>query len=269
MRSQVLRARPLEPGYNGITRIGEPGYDTGISFGILRLRAGERFERELARETAVLLLHGAISGSVGGIPFSAARSSLFDETPTALHAAAGAKLTISAAGEAELALFEVANQRPFSPLVFDRRNMAELERRGKGQLRDAAFRLVRTIFDLRNRPDTALVLGEVVTLPGRWSSYPPHHHPQPEIYHYRFDRPSGFGFCELGEEAARLRHGDTLKIAPGADHAQVSAPGYAMYYLWVIRHLDGDPYRTPEFTEAHRRLLAPGVEVWHPKEDEA
>ena len=38
-----------------------------------------------------------------------------------------------------------------------------------------------------------MVLGEVVNLPGKWSSYPPHHHPQPECYFYRFDKPMGFG----------------------------------------------------------------------------
>jgi len=126
---------------------------------------------------------------------------------------------------------------------------------------------VRTIFDFRNRPQARLVLGEVVTLPGRWSSYPPHHHPQPEIYHYRFSQPSGFGFSEAGGGVVRVRHGDTLKIPPGADHAQVAAPGYPMYYLWVIRHLDGNPYRKPEFTESHRWLLDPGVKAWRPKED--
>ena len=38
-----------------------------------------------------------------------------------------------------------------------------------------------------------MVLGEVLNLPGKWSSYPPHHHPQPEVYFYRFDYPDGFG----------------------------------------------------------------------------
>ena len=70
-----------------------------------------------------------------------------------------------------------------------------------GQVGGACLRLVRTIFDRTNAdPNAELVLGEVITLPGRWSSYPPHHHPQPEIYHYRFTHPQGYGHAELGED---------------------------------------------------------------------
>jgi 5-deoxy-glucuronate isomerase len=45
---------------------------------------------------------------------------------------------------------------------------------------------------------------------------------------------------------------DVLAIEPGLDHAQTAAPGYHMYYLWVIRHLDQDPYTGFEYTETHR-----------------
>jgi 5-deoxy-glucuronate isomerase len=140
--------------------------------------------------------------------------------------------------------------------------MAENEHRGRGLLDDTAYRLVRTIFDCRNRPEAVLVLGEVVSFPGRWSSYPPHHHPQPEIYHYRFTEPQGYGHAELGDEVLKIRHGDTLKILDRKDHAQVAAPGYGMYYVWVIRHLPGEPYQTPEFTEEHRWLLQADAPVW-------
>jgi 5-deoxy-glucuronate isomerase len=127
------------------------------------------------------------------------------------------------------------------------------------------LRLVRTLFDHSNsHPDAELVLGEVVTLPGRWSSYPPHHHPQPEIYHYRFDRPEGFGHAELGETVLKVRHNDTVRILAGNDHAQCAAPGFAMYYSWVIRHLSGNPYTVPEFTEAYRWTMAPDAPYWRP-----
>lgn len=29
---------------------------------------------------------------------------------------------------------------------------------------------------------------------------------------------------------------------PGKAHQQVAAPGFTMYYVWMIRHLDGDPW---------------------------
>jgi 5-deoxy-glucuronate isomerase len=95
-------------------------------------------------------------------------------------------------------------------------------------------------------------VGEVVSLPGRWSSYPPHHHAQPEIYYYRFDPPQGYGHAELGDEVFKVHQHDLLRITAGNDHAQAAAPGYHMYYLWAIRHLDGNPYTGFEYTETHK-----------------
>jgi len=69
----------------------------------------------------------------------------------------------------------------------------------QGQVGDACYRFVRTFFDRRKQIRGRAGAGEVVTMPGRWSSYPPHHHPQPEIYHYRFTLPQGFGL-RAGEQ---------------------------------------------------------------------
>ena len=112
------------------------------------------------------------------------------------------------------------------------------------------------------------MLGEVVTFPGGWSSYPPHHHAQPEIYHYRFTAPQGFGHAELGERVMKVRPYDTIKIPAGLDHAQCAAPGYGMYYSWVIRHLAGDRYTVPEFTEEHAWTMQPGRRSGGPASDE-
>jgi 5-deoxy-glucuronate isomerase len=35
-----------------------------------------------------------------------------------------------------------------------------------------------------------------------------------------------------------------------------------MYYLWVIRHLPGRPYKGFEFTPAHQWLLDPKNQGW-------
>lgn len=250
-------------GYTAITERADAA--VGIDFGILKLEAGGRHEGDGSLEEAWLLLEGEATFSYDGREVEVARRSLFDEDPYALHFAAGSEAAVEARGDCELALCRVENERRFDTLLFDGGSMLESEHRGKGLLQDAAYRIVRTIFDGRNRPEARLVLGEVVNFPGRWSSYPPHHHAQPELYHYRFTEPRGYGHCELGDEVLKVRRYDTVRILDGRDHPQVAAPGYGMYYIWVIRHLPGDPYTVPEFTADHRWLCEADARIWEPE----
>ena len=55
-----------------------------------------------------------------------------------------------------------------------------------------------------------------------------------------------------------------ITIRAGNDHAQAAAPGYGMYYAWVIRHLPGQPYGVPEFTAEHAWTMQPGARIWAP-----
>ena len=65
-------------------------------------------------------------------------------------------------------------------------------------MREASTRIVRTIFDLSNATDAKLVLGEVISYPGKWSSYPPHHHPQPEVLSLSLFTRAGIQLCRFG-----------------------------------------------------------------------
>ena len=71
-------------------------------------------------------------------------------------------------------------------------------------------------------------------MPGRWSSYPPHHHPQPEIYHYRFTMPQGYGHRRDWRPVVKVRHMIRSEFRLGSIMRQCAAPGYGMYYSWVI-----------------------------------
>ena len=63
----------------------------------------------------------------------------------------------------------------------------------------------------------------------------------------------------------KLRQNDTVKILNSVTHPQITAPGYAMYYLWVIRHLDGNPYITPTFVPEHLWVTDPNAKIWPDK----
>ena len=63
----------------------------------------------------------------------------------------------------------------------------------------------------------------------------------------------------------KVRSGDTLKIPPNMDHGQAAAPGYGMWYLWVVRHLPNLPYAGFEHDPTHAWMLDPAQQGWSPK----
>ena len=173
----------------------------------------------------------------------AERASMLEEPPAALHLCGGAECTIEAlAPHTELAIFGTDNEAVFEPRFVPASGITEGAISVPG-LDGTADRSLRTACDDESAPYSNLAVGEVINQPGRWSSYPPHHHPHPEIYHYRFFPPGGFGYCGHGRGVYRVEDGDTAAIEPGAPHPQVAAPGYTMIYLWAIRHLEGDRFR--------------------------
>jgi 5-deoxy-glucuronate isomerase len=230
----------------------------------MRLGPTKVFDVRSKKESAWVLLKGAARVEFGGKRATVRRENPFDEGPSVVHLGPGEAATFRGMGAgAEFAAAFTSNRRKFEPRLFFPSEIVP-EYRGSGLVQGACLRNVRLVFDQKIRPESNLVLGEVVNYPGRWSSYPPHHHPQPEIYHYRFSEPDGYGHAELGDDVFKVRSCDTISIPPGLDHAQVSAPGYAMYYLWVIRHLPGKPYRGFTFAREHKWTLDPKKQGWIP-----
>jgi 5-deoxy-glucuronate isomerase len=97
-------------------------------------------------------------------------------------------------------------------------------------------------------PAERLMICEVLTPSGNWSSYPPHKHdtdnPPVEVdleetYYYRFGAPEAYGLQRLygpgdrGDQALTVRHGDLVLVRSGY-HPFVSAYGYDAYYLNVL-----------------------------------
>ncbi len=271
--SPALLHRPpggFPRGFTAVTSRTEPAAtavpDLNIDFGLLRPQAGAEIRETHALESVWVLLRGAAELEWEGRTATVARKGFFDEPPTALHLGPETSVRIRAQSEDnEWAIVRTENDRRFPARLYQPADLAA-EYRGAGLVQNACVRNVRLIFDRTTRPESNLVLGEVVNYPGRWSSYPPHHHDQPEIYHYRFTEPQGYGHAELGDDVLKVRDGDTVVIPPGRDHAQVSAPGYGMYYLWMIRHLPGNPYTGFTFAEEHKWTLDPARQGWRPSD---
>lgn len=259
----IHHAGEFDAGYTSLVDERDPVLAPGLEFGIRVLAPRERMRGAADREAAWLLLSGEVDVAIDGRRERVVRRSLFEECPTTLHVAAGAEVAMEAVDRVEWAVVRATNPHPFETRLIRPSDCAR-ERRGRGLAQGACEREVRTVFDRTSRPESSFVVGEVLNLAGRWSSYPPHRHPQPEIYHYRFSEPQGYGHAEVGEQVFRVRSGDTLKIPAGHGHAQVAAPGYAMWYLWAVRHLDGAPYTGFETEPEHAWVLDPARAGWRP-----
>lgn len=249
-----------------VTREGEGPLDVGVDFSVVKMRAAEKITQASKKEAAWVLLSGRARVVVGKEYVEVTRASLFDDRPWTFSVPGGERIGIEAlSDDVEWAALHATNETAFAPRIFAPDDVQN-EARGKGLAQDASLRTVRLVFDANIHPESALVVGEVVNLPGRWSSYPPHHHAQPELYHYRFTQPQGYGHAELGDDVFKVRQYDTLKILDGRDHPQCAAPGYGMYYLWVVRHQPGAKYTGFVFDRDHEWVLDPKQQGWSPKE---
>lgn len=262
---RIRQNEPLKAGYNEITTIDETVDNTMMDFGILKLLKGQLEISSEKKERAFLLISGEVKFEWEGYSETIERKSCFDNDPTVLHVPQDTMVTITGISEnSEICITKTMNEKIFEPRLYREEECAS-ELRGMGTMKETSTRIVRTVFDYSNAKHSNLVVGEVIDYPGKWSSYPPHYHPQPEIYFYKFNPENGYGFCELGEDVVKLKNNDTVKILDNATHPQTTAPGYAMYYIWVIRHLDGNPYITPTFVPEHLWVTDPDAKIWPDK----
>lgn len=260
---RINQEKPFNYGYNPITTIDEKEDNTRMDFGILKLSKGQtETDFEDDKEILFLLIQGEVTFEWEGNRETVKRASCFDEDPFVLHVPRKVKVTIKGESEdAEISVSKTDNDRDFQAKLYTQEECRS-EHRGAGTMNEASTRIVRTVLDYSNGKHSNLVIGEVIDYPGKWSSYPPHHHPQPEIYFYKFNPENGYGFCELGDEVVKVKQNSTTKIINDATHPQTTAPGYAMYYIWVIRHIDGNPYITPIFVPEHLWVTKPDAEMW-------
>lgn len=208
------------------------------------------------KECAVLLLSGKVRFKAEDkIDEICERKNPFEKKPFAIHFSRNTRVKIEALENSEIIIQKTDNERTWEPVFYSPDNCLYQEF-GKGQWGGAGHRIVSTVFDLDNAPYSNMVMGEVFNQPGKWSSYPPHHHPQPEVYYYCFDHPHGFGVGFEGDTPYKTENGSCLCIRGGNAHQQVTAPGYEMYYVWMIRHLENNPWDKTRIYEKEHEWLA-------------
>ncbi len=243
LHESVVRARKLAPDQGGemvaFTRQ-EAGWEW-MSFAVTRLLPGQTKEARASGEEMVLLWlggrciadWGAGRESVGG------REDVFDGLPYALYLPDDHRVTIKAETVCEIAECRVPSKAMLEPFLVKPADVASNLRGGEN-----ASRQIVEVID-SSFPADKLVVFEVYTPGGNWSSYPPHKHdvhqpPQEvdldEIYYYRMRNGRGFALQNLypadrsRDSLVKVGDGDVVLVRDGY-HPVVAGPGYDTYYL--------------------------------------
>jgi 5-deoxy-glucuronate isomerase len=212
-----------------------------LGFEVFQLAPGEvAAEATGGREACLVLLSGRAEVTAAGKSFGTLgeRTSVFEGLPWSVYVPAQSEWRVAAKTQVELAVCTSPAKGTLPARLIPPDEVGQ-ETRGKG----TNTRYVRNIL-----PDTApaetLLVVEVITPGGNWSSYPPHKHDTDnppsetfleEIYYHRLAR-KGFALQRVYtddlslDETMAFADGDVVLVPRG--YHPVAAPiGFDVYYL--------------------------------------
>ncbi|HYL01436.1 MAG TPA: 5-deoxy-glucuronate isomerase [Steroidobacteraceae bacterium] len=215
-----------------------------VGFEVFDLAPGQALARRLAeREQCLVLLSGTATVRVADEDFGAlgTRPSPFAGKPFAVYVPPRAEARLTAESHCELAVGSAPAAGRFRARVIRPDEVRE-EVRGSGTN-------TRYVYDIlpEGAEAESLLVVEVRTPGGHWSSYPPHKHDSAaggesqleEVYYHRLSRPGGFAFQRVFtddrslDETMAVEDRDLVLVPRG--HHPVSAPhGFDLYYLNVM-----------------------------------
>ncbi len=234
------------------------GWET-IHFQVRRLAAGAKWSSGTeAQELALVILRGTLnlSSNRGSWHGLGQRADVFSGLPTALYLPPGVHFTITATRDCEFAIARTEASATNHPPRLVTPPEVTVEIRGGDQATRKIHNIIPPGF-----PCEHLVVVEVFTPGGNWSSYPPHKHDVhrtdadgrlleadlDEIYYYRLDRPEGYALQRIYtgptsplqqagypiDAAVVARHNDVV-LVPEGYHPVASPVGYTTYYLNIL-----------------------------------
>lgn len=235
----------------------QAGWDT-LHFQAHRFSPGFRWSFDTGEnELALIVLEGklAVDSNRGRWESIGGRRSVFTGLPYALYLPRQTEFTVTALTQAEFAAAWVATSLDFQPRLVTPKDVW-VEIRGG----DHATRQIHSMLP-PGFPCARLVVVEVYTPGGNWSSYPPHKHDRhiiapdgalleadlDEIYYYRMDRPEGYAIQRVytGADSPLQRAGSPIDatltayhndiiLIPEGYHPVSTPPGYNAYYLNIL-----------------------------------
>ncbi|MCY0093678.1 5-deoxy-glucuronate isomerase [Hoeflea ulvae] len=221
-----------------------PGWNY-VGFGVYRLKAGESAAEATGdREAILVLVEGKANISAGSESFGelGQRMNVFERTkPACVYVPNDSDWTATATTDCTLAICTAPGTGNHTARVLE---VPDLATRGKGSNTRYIFPIAMEESDVAD----SLLVTEVFTPAGNWSSYPPHRHDEDnypdmtyleETYYHRLNPEQGYGhqrvFTEDGslDETMSVSNHDVVLVPKG--HHPCGAPhGYDMYYLNVM-----------------------------------
>jgi len=228
---------------------------TYVGFEVVALSAGQSLERETGdREACLVLLTGTADVAAGEAryPGIGRRMSVFEPVPPySVYVPNGSSYRVNATTDVELAICTAPGRGSYPPRLISPDDVG-VEMRGYGNLE----RRIHNILP-EGEPADSLLVVEVFTPNGHWSSYPPHKHDRDalpeesfleETYYFRIDPAQGFAVQRVYtddrslDETLIVRDGEAV-LVPKGYHPVSAPPGYDVYYLNVM----AGPVRTWKF----------------------
>ncbi|MEU0250652.1 5-deoxy-glucuronate isomerase [Streptomyces sp. NPDC006235] len=220
---------------------------------ILTLQPGEAHALSTGdSEFLVLPLTGSCTVTTDGTAFElTGRTGVFASATDFAYLPGGSEAQISSASGGRFALPSARTEQGGQPARYGRKEDVPVELRGAG----ACSRQVNNYCLPGTFEAEQLLVCEVLTPGGNWSSYPPHKHDEArtddsgnpveseleEIYYFEVAGEGGFGYQRVYGTAERpidvlaeVRSGDTVLIPHGWHGPSIAAPGYDLYYLNVM-----------------------------------
>jgi 5-deoxy-glucuronate isomerase len=216
-----------------------------VGFSLYRLAAGEQATEATGdREAILVLVEGKAQMSVHGKNFGlmGERMNVFDEgKPAALYVPGKTEWQATAATACTLAVCSAPAKGAYPARIIDGIDRVT---RGSGP----NTRYIHPIAMEENDVAGSLLVTEVFTPAGNWSSYPPHRHDEDnfpemtyleETYYHRLNPRQGFAFQRVFTEDGALDetmtvHDHDVVLVPKGHHPCGAPHGYGLYYLNVM-----------------------------------
>ena len=218
-----------------------------IKFTVIDLEPGAKYTESLAKEeVCIVALTGKIDVTDGDVNFEGigTRESVFERKPTdSVYVSNDQKFEVTAVSKARVVLcYSLSEKQLPTKLIKAEDNGIE----NRGQYSNK--RLVHNILPDSDPSANSLLVVEVFTETGNWSSYPPHKHDQDnlpheslleETYYHEIDPPQGFIFQRVYtddrslDETMSVENGNVV-LVPAGYHPVGVPDGYSSYYLNVM-----------------------------------